>query len=156
GGTGLYLRALLEGLFAGPPRSEELRARLRAQAEERGPQYLHRLLRRLDAKAAESIHPNDVAKVVRALEVSITARAPMTEMWQEGREPLRGFRILRIGLNPDREALYARINTRAKEMFAAGLVDEARGLLERYPAARPLTSLGYKQAVQHLRGELTL
>jgi tRNA dimethylallyltransferase len=156
GGTGLYLRALLEGLFAGPPRSEELRARLRARAEERGPQYLHKLLRRVDFKAAQSIHANDVAKVIRALEVGITAHAPMTEMWGEGREPLRGFRILRIGLNPDREALYARINARAKAMFSAGLVDETRSLLERYPAARPLTSLGYKQAAQHLRGELTL
>ncbi|HKD81845.1 MAG TPA: tRNA (adenosine(37)-N6)-dimethylallyltransferase MiaA [Candidatus Angelobacter sp.] len=156
GGTGLYLRALLEGLFAGPPRSEELRARLRARSEERGPQYLHRLLRRIDPKAAHSIHSNDVAKVIRALEISITARAPMSAMWKEGREPLRGFRILRIGLNPEREALYARINARAREMFSAGLVDETRGLLERYPAARPLTSLGYKQAMQHLRGELTL
>ncbi|HKV95154.1 MAG TPA: tRNA (adenosine(37)-N6)-dimethylallyltransferase MiaA [Candidatus Angelobacter sp.] len=156
GGTGLYLRALLEGLFTGPPRSEELRARLRARAEERGPQYLHKLLSRLDPKAARSIHTNDVAKVVRALEVSITARTPMTEMWQEGREPLRGFRIVRIGLNPDREALYARINARAKEMFSAGLIEEAGSLLERYPDARPLTSLGYNQAVQHLRGEMTL
>jgi tRNA dimethylallyltransferase len=156
GGTGLYLRALLEGLFPGPPRSEELRARLRGRGEERGPQYLHRLLRRLDLKAAQAIHSNDVPKVIRALEVSITARAPMTEMWQEGREPLRGFRILRIGLNPDREALYARINARAREMFSAGLIDEARALLARYQAARPLSSLGYKQAIQHLRGELTL
>jgi tRNA dimethylallyltransferase len=80
----------------------------------------------------------------------------MTQMWQEGREPLRGFRILRIGLNPDREALYARINARAREMFSAGLIDEARALLARYPTARPLTSLGYKQAIQHVRGELTL
>lgn len=156
GGTGLYLRALLEGLFTGPPRSEELRARLRVRAEERGPQYLHKLLGRLDSKAAQSIHANDVAKVVRALEVSITARTPMTEMWREGREPLRGFRIVRIGLNPDREALYARINARAKEMFSTGLIKEAKALLEHYPDARPLTSLGYKQAIQHLRGELTL
>ncbi|HET9281146.1 MAG TPA: tRNA (adenosine(37)-N6)-dimethylallyltransferase MiaA [Candidatus Angelobacter sp.] len=156
GGTGLYLRALLEGLFTGPSRSEELRARLRARVEERGPHYVHKLLRRLDPKAAQSIHANDIAKVIRALEVSITARTPMTQMWQEGREPLRGFRIVRIGLNPDREALYARINARAKEMFSAGLIEEARALLERYPDARPLTSLGYKQAIQHLRGEMTL
>ena len=156
GGTGLYLRALLDGLFAGPPRSEELRTRLRALTEERGPQHLHKLLRRLDPRAAQAIHANDVAKVIRALEVSITARAPMTQMWQEGREPLRGFRILRIGLNPDRETLYMRINARAKEMFSAGLLEETRALLERDPDARPLTSLGYKQAVQHLRGELTL
>jgi tRNA dimethylallyltransferase len=156
GGTGLYLRGLLDGLFPGPPRSDELRARLRTRVEERGPQHLHKLLRRLDPKAALAIHANDVAKVIRALEVSITARAPMTQMWQEGREPLRGFRILRVGLQPDRDALYARINSRAREMFSAGLIDEARVLQQRFPGARPLTSLGYKQAIQHLRGELTL
>jgi tRNA dimethylallyltransferase len=157
GGTGLYLRALLDGLFTGPPRSEELRARLRERAAERGPQYLHRLLRRVDLKASQSIHENDVPKMVRAIEVSITARAPITEMWQHGREPLRGFRILRIGLNPDREALYARINARARAMFSAGLVEEARALAARYGmAARPLSALGYKQAMQYLRGELSL
>jgi tRNA dimethylallyltransferase len=157
GGSGLYLRALLEGLFAGSPRSEELRTRLRERAEERGPQYLHRLLRRLDPAAAQSIHANDVAKVIRALEVSIYAREPMTELWREGREPLRGFHILRLGLNPDRETLYQRINARAREMFSAGLVEETRALDQRYgQAARPLHSLGYKQAIEYLRGELSL
>jgi tRNA dimethylallyltransferase len=157
GGTGLYLRALLEGLFAGPPRSEELRERLREQASERGPEYLHKVLGRLDPAAALAIHQNDVPKVIRAVEVSISSRQPMTELWREGREPLRGFRILRIGLNPDREALYQRINARAAEMFARGLVEETRALEERYGKnLRPLGSLGYKQATQHLAGELTL
>lgn len=157
GGSGLYLRALLEGLFAGPPRSEELRARLRERMAERGPEYLHRILRRLDPAGAQSIHANDVPKVIRAVEVSIHARAPMTELWQEGREPLRGFHILRIGLNPDREALYQRINARAREMFAAGLIAETRALADHYGrAARPLSSLGYKQAMQYLAGELSL
>jgi tRNA dimethylallyltransferase len=157
GGSGLYLRALLQGLFAAPPRSEELRSRLRQRAEERGPEYLHKLLRRLDPKAAQTIHANDVAKVIRAVEVSITARAPITEMWREGRDPLRGFRILRVGLNPDREALYARINARAHEMFSAGLIEETRAIVERYgEAARALNSLGYKQAMQVLRGGLSL
>jgi len=157
GGTGLYLRALLEGLFAGPPRSEELRERLREQATERGAEYLHKVLRRLDPAAALAIHQNDVAKVIRAVEVSIGSRRPMTELWREGREPLRGFRILRIGLNPDREALYQRINARAAEMFARGLVEETRALEERYGKhLRPLGSLGYKQATQYLAGELTL
>jgi tRNA dimethylallyltransferase len=157
GGTGLYLRALLEGLFAGPPRSEDLRQRLREQAAERGPEYLHKVLQRLDPAAAQAIHANDVAKVIRAVEVSISSRRPMTELWREGREPLRGFRILRIGLNPDREALYQRINARAAEMFARGLVEETRTLEERYGKnLRPLGSLGYKQAVQYLAGELTL
>jgi tRNA dimethylallyltransferase len=157
GGSGLYLRALLEGLFAGPARSEELRNRLRERAAERGAEYLHRLLRRHDPAAAQTIHANDVAKVVRALEVSISARTPMTGLWQQGRDPLRDFSILRIGLNPDREALYQRINHRAREMFAAGLLEETRTLTARYgPSARPLSSLGYKQAMQHLRGELSL
>jgi len=79
----------------------------------------------------------------------------MTELWQQGREPLRGFRILRLGLNPEREALYARINQRAVKMFAEGLIAETERLLEKYGGqARPLTSLGYKQAVQFLRGEV--
>jgi tRNA dimethylallyltransferase len=158
GGSGLYLRALVEGLFPGPPRSDELRARLQERAGERGTEYLHRLLRRLDPAAAQAIHANDVSKVVRALEVSITARAPITGLWQQqGRDPLSGFRLLRIGLNPDRDALYQRINHRARHMFSAGLVEEARLLAARYgPSPWPLRSLGYKQAIEYLRGELSL
>jgi tRNA dimethylallyltransferase len=157
GGSGLYLRAFLEGLFPGPPRSEELRTRLRERAVERGAEYLHKVLRRVDPAAAQTIHANDVAKVVRALEVSISARAPMTGLWQQGRDPLRGFTIFRLGLNPDREALYQRINQRAREMFSSGLLEETRSLTARYgTSAWPLNSLGYKQAMQHLRGELSL
>ena len=157
GGSGLYLRALLEGLFSGPPRSEELRGRLRERAAERGSDYLHKLLRRIDPAAAQTIHANDVPKVVRALEVSLSARAPMTDLWQQGRDALHGFRILRVGLNPRREALYERINQRAREMFSAGLLEETHVLADRYgPAVWPLNSLGYKQAMQHLNGELSL
>jgi tRNA dimethylallyltransferase len=156
GGSGLYLRALLEGLFAGPQRSEELRIRLRERAAERGAEYLHKLLRRIDPAAAQTIHANDLPKVVRALEVSISARAPMTGLWQQGRDPLNDFNILRIGLNPDRPALYERINHRAREMFSEGLVEETERLAVQYPSAWPLSSLGYRQAMQHLRGELSL
>ena len=157
GGSGLYLRALLEGLFLGPPRSEALRTRLRECATERGADYLHKLLRRLDPAAAQTIHANDVPKVVRALEVSISARAPMTGLWQQGRNPLVDFSVFRVGLNPNRETLYQRINHRAREMFSAGLVEEARVLAARYGlSAWPLNSLGYKQAIEHLRGELSL
>lgn len=156
GGTGLYLRALLEGLFAGPPRSEDLRQRLRQRAETRGAEHLHRILKRLDPKAAASIHANDVPKVIRAIEICINARQRMTEMWQAGRDPLRGFRVLRIGLDPDRDLLYERINQRAQEMFQHGLVEETRVLHKRYgSSARPLSSLGYKQAAQFLAGELS-
>ncbi len=157
GGTGLYLRALLEGLFPGPQRSEELRERLRQLADRRGSNYLHRILRRLDRTAAEKIHANDSPKLIRAIEVCLASREKMTELWQRGRDPLRGFRILRLGLHPDRQALYDRINRRAKQMFDAGLVEETQRLIEKYgEAAGPLSALGYKQALQFLQGELTL
>ncbi len=155
GGTGLYLRALVDGLFPGPQRSEELRNKLRARAEKRGSEYLHRILRRLDSSAAKRIHAHDVPKVIRAIEVCLASRRPMTDLWQQGREPLQGFRILRLGLNPEREALYALINQRAAKMFDEGLIGEAERLLAKYgERARPLASLGYKQAMQFLRGEL--
>jgi len=154
GGTGLYLRALLEGLFPGPQRSEELRQRLRERAAEKGAGYLHRVLGRLDAEAAKQIHQNDAPKLVRAIEVCLASRQKVTEMWTRGRDPLQGFHILRIGLNPDRSQLYERINRRAEAMFERGLVDETRRLLEQFgEAARPLASLGYKQAVQLIRGQ---
>jgi len=157
GGTGLYLRALLDGLFAGPQRSEELRERLRERVELRGSEYLHRILRRLDPAAAQKIHSNDVPKVVRAIEVCLAARQKMTEMWREyGRDPLTGFRIVRLGLNPERQALYERINRRAQKMFEDGLVEETRRLLEKYGSETwPLSSLGYRQAVQAIGGEIT-
>lgn len=156
GGTGLYLRALLEGLFPGPQRSEELRERLRSGAAQKGPQYLHGILHRLDPVASGNIHANDTPKLIRAIEVCLASRRKMTDLWKQGREPLRGFRIVRLGLNPDRTQLYERINSRAAQMFELGLVEETAGLLEKYgDSIRPLSSLGYKQAVQLLRGELT-
>jgi tRNA dimethylallyltransferase len=150
---------LLEGLFPGPQRSEDLRNRLRRRAEKHGAAHLHRILRRLDTSAADRIHANDIPKVIRAIEVCLTSRSTsrrnMTELWQQGREPLRGFRIVRLGLNPEREALYARINQRAAKMFDQGLIAETENLLAKYGEhARPLASLGYKQAMQFLRGEL--
>jgi tRNA dimethylallyltransferase len=157
GGTGLYLRAVLDGLFAAPKRSEELRERLRNLAAVKGSLYLHRVLRRLDPAAANKIHANDTPKLIRAIEVSLAARQPMTEMWKQGREPLTGFRILRIGLNPERSALYERINRRAQSMFDQGLIEESRCLYEKYgDRASPLQSLGYRQAMQLLHGESDL
>ncbi len=154
GGTGLYLRALLDGLAEGPQRSEAIRSRLRGTLQRRGAEWLHRLLRRFDRAAAGRIHPNDVPKVIRALEVCIAARRPITALWEEGREPLRGFRILRLGLDPERNTLYTRVNARAERMFAAGMIEETAALLAKYgDAARPLSATGYKQAVQLLRGE---
>jgi tRNA dimethylallyltransferase len=156
GGTGLYLRALLEGLFPGPQRSEELRERLRESAARHSSDHLHRILQHLDRAAAEKVHTNDIPKLIRAIEVCLASRQKMSDLWQQGRDPLRGFRILRLGLDPDRAELYDRINQRAQRMFEIGLIEETERLTQRYGgSARPLASLGYKQAVQFLRGELT-
>ena len=154
GGTGLYLRALTDGLFAGPARQLELRARLERSRQRRSVLWLHRLLTRLDPTSASRIHANDTPKLVRAIEVCLTARKPLSEV--QTRDPLSGFRLLRIGLNPPRQQLYARLNLRAEAMFASGLIDETRGLLERFGPVQALDSLGYRQARAVLAGTLTL
>lgn len=155
GGTGLYLRALLEGLFAGPQRSEGLRERLRECGGRRGSGYLHRILQHLDPSAAGRIHANDAPKLIRAIEVCVASRRKMSDLWQQGRDRLSGFRVLRLGLDPDRAALYERINHRARQMFAEGLVEETQVLMQKYGNARVLNSLGYRQAAQFLKGELS-
>jgi tRNA dimethylallyltransferase len=156
GGTGLYLRALLEGLAPAPPRDEELRERLRERAAQRGSEYLHRLLRRVDPAAAAAIHPNDAPKTIRSLEVTLAARQPQSEQWRAGRDRLQGFRVMQMGLNPPRVALYERINERAARMFDEGLLEETAAARERYgDACRALGSLGYAQALAVLRGEMT-
>ena len=156
GGTGLYLRALLEGLFDGPQRSEELRNRLRRSAVRHGAGWLARLLERLDPAAAERIHANDTPKLIRAIEVTLEARRPMTEAWTAGAEPMTGYRILRLGLAPERAALYRRIDARAAAMFECGLAAETERLLAKYGAERRIFgTLGYRQARQLLAGELS-
>jgi len=150
GGTGLYLRALTDGLFAGPARHEDLRARLRRSAAARGGAWLHRVLARIDPASAKRIHPNDTPKLIRAIEVCLASRRPMSQVLAnaaEARDPLTGFRLLRIGLNPPRPALYERLNRRCAEMFAAGLVAETRALLACYGPVKALDSLGYRQAM---------
>ncbi|HUZ95182.1 MAG TPA: tRNA (adenosine(37)-N6)-dimethylallyltransferase MiaA [Edaphobacter sp.] len=156
GGTGLYLRALIDGLFPSPPAHPGRREVLRQRAETHGAAYLHRLLTRLDPAAAAAIHANDVSKVVRAIEVSLAAKQPLTEQWEKGRDALTGFKILRLGLEPPRPLLYERINHRAAAMFDRGLVEETERLIGRYGRdCRPLTSLGYAEASAVLRNELT-
>jgi tRNA dimethylallyltransferase len=159
GGTGLYLRALTEGLFAGPERHKELRLRLQKSRERHGEAWLHRLLRRLDPASAERIHTNDAPKLIRAIEVCLAARKPLSVMLgnQEiARDPLTGFRLLRIGLNPPRPVLYDRLNRRAAAIFASGIVEETHGLLERYGPVKALDSLGYRQALAVLAGTLSV
>jgi tRNA dimethylallyltransferase len=154
GGTGLYLRALTEGLFAGPERQTELRARLERSRQKHTENWLHRVLMRLDPASAARIHANDTPKLIRAIEVCLAARKPLSEVL--ARDPLTGFRLLRIGLNPPRQALYDRLNRRCAAIFAAGLIDETRGLLARYGPVKALDSLGYRQALAVLAGTLSL
>jgi tRNA dimethylallyltransferase len=156
GGTGFYLRALLEGLFEGPVRDQPLRDRLSAR-EARRPGSLHRLLRRLDSAAAGKIHANDIPKVTRALEICLLTRQPVSRLFQRGRDALRGYRTLKLGLLPDREALNPRLDARCAWMFEHGLVEEARSILALGfgPACKPFESHGYKQAMQLIEGELS-
>ena len=153
GGTGLYLRALTEGLFVGPERQTKLRERLERSRKKHTENWLHRVLARLDPASAARIHANDTPKLIRAIEVCLATRRPLSEVM--ARDPLTGFRLLRIGLNPPRQALYDRLNRRCAEMFSAGLMDEARGLLDRYGPVNALDSLGYRQALAVLAGTLS-
>jgi tRNA dimethylallyltransferase len=158
GGTGLYLRALTEGLFAGPERQHQLRTRLESSRKKHGEAWLHRLLQRLDPASAARIHSNDAPKLIRAVELCLALRKPLSEMLgnqEKARDPLTGFRLLRIGLSPPRQGLYARLNERCADLFAAGLVEETRGLLARYGPVKALDSLGYRQAMAVLAGTLT-
>lgn len=157
GGTGLYLRALLDGLSPVPPRDEALRKRLRVAAGRRGVTLLHRVLRRVDPQAAARIHANDESKLIRAIEVSALLGGAMSDVWsRHAPEPLRGFRVVQLGLQPDRAALYRRIDARCQQMFAAGLLEETAALVKRYgEQCRALQSLGYAEAQAVLRGDLT-
>jgi len=156
GGTGLYLRALLQGLFEGPSRDEALRRRLEGLAERFGDARLHRLLARVDPEAAVRIRARDRVRVVRALEVYHLTGRPISEGQRGGAAPLRGFRGLVVGLDPDRAALREAVQARTREMLARGLIEEARGLVERHgPHLRPLGSIGYRQAVAVVRGEMS-
>lgn len=160
GGTGLYLRALLEGLAASPQRDEALRERLRVHAAEQAPGYLHRLLGKIDSRAAAAIHPNDTPKLIRSLEVALTSGPGHTQtaQWAEGRrDALEGYRVLKMGIEPERALLYWRINHRAAAMFERGLLAETDAVRKRFgETCRSLGSLGYAQAMAVLHEELTL
>jgi tRNA dimethylallyltransferase len=157
GGTGLYLKALLEGLFEGPARDEARRRRLEGLAERFGEQRVHRLLCRLDPEAAARIGPRDRIRIVRALEVYWATGQPISAHHRVGSEPLSGYRVLLLGLHPDRDALRRVVERRTREMFERGLLDEVRGLLDRglSPELRPLQAIGYREAVAVLRGEMS-
>jgi tRNA dimethylallyltransferase len=152
GGTGLYLRALTDGLFPGPSRQTKLRVRLEKSKSKHREGWLYRLLTRLDSASAARIHPNDAPKLIRAIEVCVAGRKPMSMAM--GRDPLTGFQLLRIGLNPPRDQLYSRLNVRCAAMFAHGLMDEAERLRQQFGPVQALDSLGYRQALAHLDGTI--
>jgi tRNA dimethylallyltransferase len=157
-GTGLYLRALLEGLADVPQRSEELRERLRASAAEHAPGHLHRVLKWIDAASAEKIAPADEQKLVRAIEVCLLTKKPLSHVYGGGRKPLDGWRAMKIGLAPDREKLYERVHARTEAMFAAGWLEEVKALLDRgMPEdAKGFDFIGYRELRAVLRGEMQL
>ena len=157
-GTGLYLRALLEGLADAPGRSEELRDRLRRRSRQRGAPYLHRLLARLDQPSAARIAPQDAPKLIRAIEVCLASGRPLSEVLRQPRPQLEGFEPIKIGLMPPRAALYERIERRTDAMLAAGWLDEVRSLLSRGldPAAKPFQFIGYGELRAHLAGVVDL
>jgi tRNA dimethylallyltransferase len=155
GGTGFYLRALLNGLPQLPGRDETLRSKLAAK-EARRPGHLHRLLSRLDPAAAARMHARDTQKVIRALEIRILTHRSSPP--SSASQPLAGYRTLKLGLNPDRAQLYQTLDARTAEMFRRGLVEEVRSLLAAGCGGdeKPFESLGYKQALAHIRGSMTM
>jgi tRNA dimethylallyltransferase len=157
-GTGLYLRALLEGLADVPQRSEELRERLRASAVEHAARHLHRILERLDSEAAAKIAPGDEQKLIRAIEVCLLARKPISEVHRTGRKSLEGWRPLKIGLMPPREKLYERIHARTASMLEQGWMREVKDLLDSglNETAKPFDFIGYRELRGVLRKELSL
>ncbi len=153
GGTGFYARALLDGLAPAPSRDPVLRQRLTAIVQRR-PAFLHRALSRLDPHAASRIHPNDKPKLIRAIEVCLSARRPMTELFESGRDALTGFLPLKLALNPPRDELNYKLNQRCIAMVEAGLIQEVALLLLSgiSPQSKPFASIGYAEILDYLTG----
>jgi tRNA dimethylallyltransferase len=156
GGTGLYLKALVEGLFPGPGRDPAVRTALEAEAAAHGLEALFRRLETIDPAYARKIRSRDRVRIIRALEVHAATGRPISEHFRETRPPVEGRRVIRLGLELDRAALVRRIDERVDRMFARGLVDEVRRLLARgVPETAPaFRALGYRHVLRHLRGEI--
>jgi tRNA dimethylallyltransferase len=156
GGTGLYIKALVDGLFPGPGRDPDVRAALEAEARDTGLDILFRRLESVDPEYARKIRGRDRVRIIRALEVYMTTGRPISQHFQDTRSPVMGRTVLRLGLRLEREALCRRIEDRVERMFARGLIDEVRGLLEKGvpESAPPFRALGYNHVLRHLRGEI--
>jgi len=158
GGTGFYLRALMEGLFEGPARSDTLRARLNDLAEDKGNLHVHQILERVDPASAQRIAVNDRSKIIRAIEVFLLTSMPLSWHFRVSKNPLQGFEVLKIGLNPPRPSLYELINRRVDQMFSDGLVEEVQSILSKgfNLGVKAFEALGYAQTARVLRGEVGL
>jgi tRNA dimethylallyltransferase len=154
GGTGFYYRALTRGLFPGPGRDADLRARLERIADRRGPERLHRLLQRVDVESARRIQPRDTKRMVRALEVYFLTGRPLTEHFAETQAPLPDVEFIAVAVRLPTAEISERVTRRVDEQFERGLLDELRGLLARGipETARPFGGLVYRQALEHLHG----
>jgi tRNA dimethylallyltransferase len=157
GGTGFYLRALIDGLFDGPARSGSLRTRMRKIIRRKGSAFLHRSLQRVDPGSASRIAETDAERIIRAYEVYLISGKTMSWWQQQPRDALKGYRWLKIGLKIPREELYQRIDRRAEEMFRMGFLEEVKALIGRYPReSHAFKAIGYRQAADHLEGRLEL
>ena len=154
GGTGLYYRALTRGLFAGPGRDPDLRARLEGVARRGSVERLHRMLARVDPGSAARIQPRDLKRIVRALEVYILTGKPLTSHFSETKSPIAGLDVVAVALRLPAAQISERVTRRVDEQFERGLLDEIRALLARGvpETARPFGGLVYRQALEHLRG----
>lgn len=158
GGTGLYIKTLTRGIFKGPEADPALRANLEKEVEEHGSARLHERLKAVDPAGAAAIHPNNRARVIRALEVYTLSKKPISEFHREHAFSDEPLQTLKIGLKVEREELYERINARVERMMADGLLEETRGLLGAgySPSLKPMGGLGYKEMVDYLDGRCAL
>ena len=152
GGTGLYLKALFHGLFPGGSSNQRIRDRLRRQGEKDGGMELYQRLRQIDPSTAERLHPRDLFRIIRSLEVFECTGKPISVLQMEHGFKERMFLTLKIGLRRPRSELYEGINRRVEEMMEKGLITEVRELLDRGygPQLKSMQALGYRHMVQHL------
>jgi len=158
GGTGLYLKALLEGLFPGPARDSSLRQKLEKQAKEKGLESLRRKLKEIDPEYSQKIGQNDKMRIIRALEVFYLTQKPLSEHFKNTKSFVGDFNIIKIGLKLNRKELYRRIEERVDKMFKRGIINEVEGLLEKGVDEKspPFRALGYKYVLKFLRKKITL
>lgn len=158
GGTGLYIKVLTRGIFSSPSVDPQVRERLKKEAEEKGKESLYERLKLVDSRTASRLHPNDLYRVIRALEVFESTGVPLSFYHEQHRFGERPYVTLKIGLEMDRKRLYQRIDERVDQMMEKGLLEEVKRLLQMGygPELKPMQSLGYKQMVQVLRNQISL